>query len=69
MQQIFPEGYVFVNVLYGLAWCELALSDPTDINLKERSLEEALYAYNCLDSESAKRHFRKKLNPEIVLLT
>ena len=27
MQQIFPEGFVFANVIYGLAWCELALTN------------------------------------------
>lgn len=27
MQELFPEGFVFINALYGLAWCELAISD------------------------------------------
>ena len=22
-QKVFPEGYVFINALYGLSWCEV----------------------------------------------
>lgn len=64
MQQIFPEGFVFINALYGLAWCELASSDVEDLSLRERAIEEALYAYNCIDSETAKHRFPMDLNPE-----
>lgn len=64
MQRIFPEGYVFVNALYGLAWCELYLSDVEDSVLKSKALNEALYAYNNLDSEQAKWSFQTNLNPE-----
>lgn len=64
MQQIFPEGYVFVNVLYGLAWCELALSDTHDTSLHNKALRESLYAFDNLDSEIAKWPFPSDLNPE-----
>jgi len=30
MQQLFPEGYIFTNALYGLAWCEHAISEKID---------------------------------------
>jgi hypothetical protein len=63
MQKIYPEGYVFVNALYGLAWCELSLADPKDSALQSRALNEALYAYNNLNSEKAKKHFPKNVIP------
>ena len=40
MQQIFPEGYCFTNALYGLTWCELAISN-TDSLIQKRALSEA----------------------------
>lgn len=64
MQQLFPEGDVFINALYGLSWCELALSAPGDAKLKSRALEEALYAYNNIDSEKARMTFHEYLSPE-----
>jgi len=63
MQQIFPEGFVFVNALYGLTWCELALADTTDVVLKERAMQESLYAYQALDSEDTKLVFPDELVP------
>lgn len=39
MQSIFPEGYIFINVLYGLSWCELALADSAkDTELQQRAI-------------------------------
>jgi hypothetical protein len=65
MQEIFPEGFVFTNALYGLAWCELATSDATkDKNLKRKALTEALFAYNEIDSDDAKSMFSAYLTPE-----
>ena len=64
MQQIFPEGLVFVNALYGLSWCELALSDFNDDSLKKRAIDEALFAFNNIDANSAKWSFPKNIKPE-----
>lgn len=64
MQDIFPEGYVFVNVLYGLAWCELAMSDRKDKALQQRAIQEALYAYREIDSDQGKQSFDVTLKPE-----
>jgi hypothetical protein len=65
MQQLFPEGFVFINALYGLAWCELAISDASgDKNLKEKAISEALFAYREIDSEQAKRTFQNDMIPE-----
>lgn len=64
MQDIFPEGFVFVNALYGLAWCELSLVDTEDSILKRRAYREALYAFNNINSDIAKLNFPDNLNPE-----
>lgn len=65
MQELFPEGFVFTNALYGLAWCELANSDiGKDKNLKNKAINEALFAYNEINSDKAKSIFDKNLNPE-----
>lgn len=65
MQQIFPEGLVFINVLYGLSWCELALSDSQkDSLLRQRAIQEALFAYDEINSEKARWTFDRDLIPE-----
>ncbi|MCE1165344.1 MAG: hypothetical protein LWX07_08090 [Bacteroidetes bacterium] len=65
MQQSYPEGFVFINALYGLSWCELALSSQgTDPAMKERALKEALFAYNEIENGKAKLNFDKTLYPE-----
>lgn len=65
MQTIFPEGYVFVYSLYGLAWAELAqgnLSEKPDLRI--RAAKEAVYAYEAVDSDKGKLPFPKSLSPE-----
>lgn len=65
MQEIFPEGIVFINVLYGLSWAELANSDKKiDPKIKLKALNEAIYAYNQTDSDIVKSRFQKHLIPE-----
>jgi hypothetical protein len=65
MQKIFPEGFVFINALYGLSWCELAISDSTkDKKLIEKAISEALFAYNEINSDKAKAIFDSNLIPE-----
>ncbi len=65
MQSMYPEGYVFINALYGLSWCELALSDlNNDLPLKEKAINEALFAYNNINSEFAQRTFDNSLIPK-----
>lgn len=63
MQVLFPEGYVFVNALYGLAWCELALAMPEDAMLLNHATTEALYAYSNLDIEYARSIFPSYIKP------
>ena len=65
MQQLFPEGYVFIHALYGLSWCELALADSLqDKKLKEKALQEALYAFDQINSERGMSTFQIELVPE-----
>ena len=61
MQQLFPEGYYFSYVLYGLSAVNIGLSDPaaqTDL------LEEARWAYAKLDSPAGHAPFPKNLSTE-----
>jgi hypothetical protein len=63
MQNIYPEGLVFTNSLYGLSWCELGLADTSQLK-KERALKEAIYAYNNINTEDAKSVFSSTLGLE-----
>lgn len=64
MQEIYPEGYIFINALYGLAWCELALSNSNNIDIKTKAIDEALYAYNNIDTNDARWNFPTFLKPK-----
>jgi hypothetical protein len=63
MQAIFPEGFVFTNVLYGLSWCELAIGD-TSTTIKQQALQEAIYAFQELNKKTTKGNFDSRLYPE-----
>lgn len=60
MQQIFPEGFIFANALYGLSWCEYGQAVTQD-SIKKRALKEALFAYQQLDTEQARALFPQYL--------
>ncbi len=60
MQAIFPEGFVFINALYGLSWCELAISNPS---FKDKAIQEAMFAYKEIDSDHGKSVFDSNLFP------
>jgi hypothetical protein len=63
MQEIFPEGFVFVNALYGLAWCEYGMADSNP-SVRKKALNEALFSYDQISSEKAKSIFETGLIPE-----
>lgn len=63
MQHVFPEGFVFTNVLYGLSWCEIGLVD-SNLTSKKNALNEALYAFDQISATKAKSFFDPTLNPE-----
>ncbi|MEV0803960.1 hypothetical protein AB0I34_40145 [Kribbella sp. NPDC050281] len=59
-QKQFPEGYFFLNVLYGLTWVQVGLADP------ERSVDaatEARWALNRLESPDGTAVFDASLRP------
>jgi hypothetical protein len=64
MQGWFPEGFVFINSLYGLTWCELAIKHPLDRSEKEKAFLEANYAYQEINSPYGKDPFYQYLDPE-----
>jgi len=52
MQHVFPEGYVFIHALYGLAWCEVAAALNPASELYREAHTEIQYAYDHLNSEA-----------------
>ncbi len=64
MQGIFPEGFVFTNVLYGLSCAELAIGADSEDNSYINNLEEARFAFNEINSAYAKQNFIKSMSPE-----
>lgn len=63
MQKVFPEGYVFMNALYGLTWCETALKNKNDSTLCKTAVREAIYALKKLESDEAQKIFDKNCSP------
>lgn len=61
MQQLFPEGYMFMNALYGLFSAELALANDSAI-----SSEAYLESYRCY--QNMERQQAKDVFPEKLLL-
>ena len=61
MQALFPEGFFFSHLLYGLSWVELALRDP---GLLDRALEEARWSLEKIESDAGKAPFPPHLAPD-----
>lgn len=60
-QQQYPEGYFFLNVLYGLTWVQVGLADP------DRSVDataEARWALDRIKSPEGTAPFDASLRPE-----
>jgi hypothetical protein len=57
-QQLFPEGYFFLHVLYGLSWVELGLREPSD-----EALRESRWALAALDTPAGRAPFSAGLTP------
>ncbi len=60
-QSTFPEGFVFINALYGLSWCEIAKNQKPNSKLFEKAMSEAIYAYSQINSQNSKSTFSKTL--------
>lgn len=63
MQYLFPEGFIFINALYGLSWCEV-YQKTDDNKLKQRAYKEALFAFKEVNSPRGKLVFSQNLTPE-----
>ena len=63
MQERYPEGFVFVHALYGLAWAELIKGLPSQNSLYQEGLAEIIFARSALSSAYALANFPTNLGP------
>jgi len=63
MQQYYPEGYFFSNVLYGLTWCDF-LQKTQDKEMRKMGINEINKATSALSSPKGKSVFPKQLSPQ-----
>lgn len=63
MQQVYPEGYVFLTALYGLTWIEIGEDLSLETDLGKEAHQEVDWVVNELFSEEARRPFSKDLSP------
>lgn len=62
MQAMYPEGFVFLNALYGLTWIELASGMPKDSDLFQEALQETNWAIKEINSSKGKSPFAEELD-------
>lgn len=60
MQNLFPEGFFFAHVLYGLAWVDVANGER---ELTAEALREARWALSRLDAPAGRAPFEASLKP------
>jgi hypothetical protein len=61
MQSIFPEGFIFINVLYGLTWADWLNTIPDSSILFHQGITEISWTLEQLSSEQAKSIFPQDL--------
>ncbi len=61
MQKMFPEGFVFINALYALSWCNLVYNLDRNSSKYKEGESQISWALNEINSQSAKMTFDKKL--------
>lgn len=59
MQLAYPEGFIFLNVMYGLAWCEVALKAQSNDSLANLAHSEIDYVLTEVFSSHARTQFEK----------
>jgi len=62
MQNYYPEGFVFMNALYGLSWCEVAKEISPSMDLYKEAHDEIEFSYSAINSEKGKKVFSKSLS-------
>ncbi len=63
MQHLFPEGYFFTHVLYGLAWVESGMRRPPGDPLRLQAEAEGRWALTRLESADGTAPFTMSLSP------
>lgn len=61
MQQLYPEGFVYLNALYGLTWVELAAGAPGSTAVYREALMEVSWAIRAIDSPMGRSTFEQDL--------
>ena len=64
MQQLFPEGFVFINALYGLSWIEYSRNYVLSDSLNAKALIEARWALSEIESPAGTLPFSEDLAPK-----
>ena len=62
MQRLYPEGYMFLNVIYSLAWCNLLEGDKNGAFVKE-GLAEIQKAWQKINDSRGREPFSEELSP------
>ncbi|MEZ4886330.1 MAG: hypothetical protein R3E32_16460 [Chitinophagales bacterium] len=61
MQSLFPEGFVFINSLYGLSWCNLIRYLDRDSPIYKEGIDEISWSIKEVNSPKAKQIFPENL--------
>ncbi|MCB0654090.1 MAG: hypothetical protein KDC85_22615 [Saprospiraceae bacterium] len=61
MQELFPEGFVFLNALYALGWCDEISTQTSDGSIYLEGLKEINWSLNELESAEGRKVFPKEL--------
>ena len=64
MQQLYPEGFVFLNALYGLAWCNFANASKESESLYAEAHTQIQLSWERIDSPLGRSNFTRELSPE-----
>lgn len=61
MQRVFPEGFIFINALYGLSWNGLLDNIQSSHSIYQEGLTEIAWALNEIQSQKGKETFNHEL--------
>ncbi len=62
MQKMYPEGHLFINALYGLAWCNFLQNAKSEPNIyTNEGHAEIQNAWNKINSDTGRSPFSKEL--------
>ncbi len=61
MQNYYPEGFIFINTIYGLSWGDLIKDLDTSSELFKEGIKEMDWAFKQIETDDAKSIFTKDL--------